>query len=251
MTKSLILLVFSLFLLSFTSACSPDIKNAEQLIEEIGKVTLDSTGKIEAAETAYNALDDKQKEKVENFNLLEKAKGDYLFLLAKSVYDDIKSAADKTSENMSMYQEAWHYGIYEDEDTISLQGLADELNITSDELDTAVKAIGYSEDVLNIYYKDNFSTGLWIVDEVFKIRGSLTAVDDLLASAKDKLKTIESNYPDYENYKALVDYYSKVKAFYDFSIEHNESYESFTDKVQGYEKAVDDRKSELDYAFGD
>lgn len=247
--------VIVLVCLGFISSCSilknPDVKNAENLINEIGTVTLDSTAKIEAARNAYNLLDDKQKEQVENINILDKASDEYLFLYAKSAYDDITTAFEKTAENMSIYKDAWHYGIWEDEDTLSVRGLADEVEISADELDAAIKALDIEEDVLDFAYKDEFSVGLFIVDEVFKIRGVFPEIETLLTSAKTKLKDIENQYPNYENYKALVDYYTKANSYFEFASDVTGSFDTFSETKNDYEKALEELKAPLDYIYGE
>ena len=49
------------------------VKDVEEAIDNIGKVTAKSEDKIKAAREAYNALSDKQKEKVKNYETLIKA----------------------------------------------------------------------------------------------------------------------------------------------------------------------------------
>jgi chromosome segregation ATPase len=51
-----------------------DIKNTIDKINAIGKVTLDSEKTIDAAQDAYDALDDEQKAQVTNYNALLEAK---------------------------------------------------------------------------------------------------------------------------------------------------------------------------------
>ena len=60
--------------------------NVENLIQAIGKVTLESLDKIEAAENAYNELTDTQKALVDNYDVLTAARAEY---------DKLKEAADK------------------------------------------------------------------------------------------------------------------------------------------------------------
>ncbi len=75
MRKTIAILLACLMLLTFT-ACgkSEATKNVEAAISAIGEVTLESGNSINAAQQAYDALTDKEKEQVENINLLAEAK---------------------------------------------------------------------------------------------------------------------------------------------------------------------------------
>ena len=61
-------------------------------IDAIGKVTLDSKAKIEAARNAYNALTDDQKDYVSNYQTLLDAEIDYAALVAEKNEADAKAA---------------------------------------------------------------------------------------------------------------------------------------------------------------
>ena len=63
-----------------------DVTEVERLISEIGEVTLESLGKIEAAEAAYNKLPDNRKALVSNYKALTDA---------RAAYDKLKEEADK------------------------------------------------------------------------------------------------------------------------------------------------------------
>lgn len=250
-----------LILVIFTASCNllgdPDVKNVENLINEIGTVSLDSSSSIEEASIAYNKLTEKEKEKVDNYEILENAINEFKFLFAQSIYNDITTAVEICSENMEMYIDAWYYGIWEDEDTLSLKGLSDEVGISADELDTAIRQMNKENDIdftmsdFDDYYIEEFSVGLWIVDRVFNLREVFPKAENLLTESKSKLKDLEKKYPDYEYNKDLVDYFNKANAFYQFSSDRNGSYETFKETVSDYEKALDEFKSNLEYTFSD
>lgn len=72
MKKATVLfLIFVLFLT--LTGCHPE-KDVELLIDSIGAVALESEDQISQAQSAYDALSQKEKEKVENVQLLEEAK---------------------------------------------------------------------------------------------------------------------------------------------------------------------------------
>ena len=80
--KRLIAILLVLSLCTSLCACgkSAEAKKADELILEIGEVTADSEAAILAAQTYYDTLSNKQKEEVENYELLVKAKEDYTII---------------------------------------------------------------------------------------------------------------------------------------------------------------------------
>lgn len=262
MTKHISKFVICMVIISLLlSACSifkdREVQNVETLIDEIGEVTVDSLAGIEAAEDAYDLLTDKQKEKVENYDVLKAAREEHLFIFAKSIYDRIVGAVDKISESMDIYHDAWHFGIYGDSnDDVTLEGLVDETGISYDELNYAITELSDGDSDLDYDFYDwaieeEFSVGLWIIDEVFAYRGTFTEIEGILSSCKVDLKILEKDYPDYEYYEDLVDYYSKVNSFFGFAEEPEGTLSTFTDTVNDYEMTIESLKANLEFTFGD
>lgn len=81
--KKVISIVLALLMVLSLSACgkSEDVVIVEGFINDIGTVTLDSGDAIEKALHAYSMLSDKEKSKVENYNLLIDADYAYSKLL--------------------------------------------------------------------------------------------------------------------------------------------------------------------------
>lgn len=77
--KKTIAILLAISLCFSLCACgkSAEAKKADELILAIGEVTADSENTILAAQTYYDTLSDKQKEKVENYELLIMAMEDY------------------------------------------------------------------------------------------------------------------------------------------------------------------------------
>ena len=73
------------------SACARDkaVVAAEEAIAAIGEVTLESGDLIEAADTAYNQLDDKQKQSVKNAELLTQSAEKYEEIKEQHIKDHI------------------------------------------------------------------------------------------------------------------------------------------------------------------
>ena len=96
--KKAISMLLALVLCLSLSACgkSKSVKNAEDLIDAIGEITSESGDTIAAAESAYNALTDDEKSKVENYAQLEDCKVEYA---AKIVEDMIDAIGEITVES--------------------------------------------------------------------------------------------------------------------------------------------------------
>jgi hypothetical protein len=228
------------------------IINTENLINEIGRLSINSQDAIKVAENAYNDLTEQQKDQIENYGVLENAKA---YLLAKIIYDDINEAVILLNDSTSTYQDAWHYGIWGgDDDETTVEGLADEVGIDNDELDIAIRELEieeYGRDLLNEVYEDSFSLGLHIVDQVFKDRGTYEEIENILSTSRSNLKLLEEEYSDYEYRKNLVDYWSKANSYYTFASDVTGNYNTYTDTVSDYKNSLETLKTDLTFMFGD
>ncbi len=104
-------------------ACkSSDVKAVESLIDEIGTVTFDSDESITNAENQYAALSDSDKNKVENYSVLENAREEYdnLFVNIHNVEDAIDAigSVDIDSENSINYAEDAYRNLSSDEQAL-------------------------------------------------------------------------------------------------------------------------------------
>ncbi len=100
MKKRITLLFIILSLLCLLSACgkTPQVQNAEKLINEIGEITLESGKQIDLAGEAFGALSDTDKKKVKNQDLLAQAYIDYCNLVTES----IESIGDSFSDDFDI-----------------------------------------------------------------------------------------------------------------------------------------------------
>lgn len=91
--KKIISLVLALVMCLSLCACgkSEEVKAVEEKIASIGEVSIDKADIIQEVNQAYEALSDKDKEKVENFDILQKSTD----ALQKAMFTDI---ADKCKE---------------------------------------------------------------------------------------------------------------------------------------------------------
>ena len=76
MKKRIAVFLAALMLLSLCGCKSKAAKETDELILKIGEVTASSTDEVERAESAYDALSDKEKTQVENYAVLEQAQKD-------------------------------------------------------------------------------------------------------------------------------------------------------------------------------
>ncbi len=76
MKKRIAVFLAALMLLSLCGCKSKAAKETDELILKIGEVTASSTDEVERAQSAYDALSDKEKTQVENYALLEQAQKD-------------------------------------------------------------------------------------------------------------------------------------------------------------------------------
>ena len=65
------ILVLCLCISLFACGKSENVKTVEEYINSLGAITLDSVGAVEIAKQAYDALNDNEKAKVENYTVLE------------------------------------------------------------------------------------------------------------------------------------------------------------------------------------
>lgn len=206
---------------------------------------------LDAAEQAYNSLNTDQQERVLK---LDELKGVKSFISAKAIFDELNETVDATSEAMSMYRKTWYYGIHEKDDKISLDGLADEVGIKKDELDTALQNDDFkdfSKEIWDLLYKENFSVGLWIVDDVFEQRRTIVDISDKINSTKEALRLFETEFPDYSHRQKLVDYWSKANSFYQFASNIQGSFNQFDNTLASYKDSLNDLRESLEYELGD
>ncbi len=95
MKKNKIILL-TLYILLLLSGCgkSKVVKSVEKKIDAIGDISQDSAPLIEEAENAYNALSDKDKKEVDNYEKLISAREEYDNLIPTIVSEKIKKAVD-------------------------------------------------------------------------------------------------------------------------------------------------------------
>ncbi len=106
--KKLIIAILLLSLCMSLTACkSEDVKAVEQQISEIGTVTLQSENAIVAAENAFNALSEEDRQKVENAGTLTEARSAYEKCLVSEVETIIEAIGVVNIDSYSRIVAAW------------------------------------------------------------------------------------------------------------------------------------------------
>lgn len=96
MKKRIAVFLAALMLLSLCGCKSKAAKETDELILKIGEVTASSTDEVERAQSAYDALSDKEKTQVENYALLEQAQKDLAEAKRARAISDFEKFAKNT-----------------------------------------------------------------------------------------------------------------------------------------------------------
>lgn len=109
MKNKIIPILLILLLTCIVSGCgkSEAVKNVESLIAEIGDVTLESEESIRAADDAYKALADEEKEQVKNKTELQDKKNELVNLKLKETEDKEKQADEQKKKLFKIFEGKW------------------------------------------------------------------------------------------------------------------------------------------------
>ena len=97
MKKRIAVFLAALMLLSLCGCKSKAAKETDELILKIGEVTASSTDEVERAQSAYDALSDKEKTQVENYAVLEQAQKDLAEAKRARAISEFEKFAKNTS----------------------------------------------------------------------------------------------------------------------------------------------------------
>lgn len=187
------------------------------------------------------------------------------FDVAKEAYDKIDVAYEITENFGSDIYEAWHLGIYE-EDEIRSDGvgyLASKLSLGESEIMAGIGLLladgeepkAMFRDTANKYFKyykgDLFSFCVHVVSNAYAANGKAEEAQLALDSAKELMKKMSEEYSDYEHYPNLKAYYANTKSFLDFCQEPTGSFEQVQTTINDYRNKIRDYVSDLDYIFED
>lgn len=172
------------------------------------------------------------------------------FDFANDAYNDIVEAGDLCVEIMDAIYGAWYFAIYESDDYSGyrlLNAFASEVGLDSSEISAAMTSLGISSTYYSIL--EDFSSAVIIVETVFKNNGTYTKAEELLASAKDSLKSVTNDYSDYTGYPTLKSYYSEVSSYLEFAQSPTGSFSQLKTTIDNYETNMRTYKNDLSFIF--
>ncbi len=100
MIKKISILFITITMVFLLVGCG-EVSKVEKLIDAIGEVTINSNDAINAAQSAFDALEDKQKVKVKNTDVLLDANDQYAELVREKNYSDAVAAFDAEEYNQA------------------------------------------------------------------------------------------------------------------------------------------------------
>lgn len=169
------------------------------------------------------------------------------FKSANDAYIDIVSASETCIEIMDSIYGAWHFAIYKADDyygTNKIKEFASAASLTYSEVNSAMTSLGLSSSDI-----DDFNYAIYIVKQVYKNKGSYTEAKNLLASAKDSLKSVTSEYSDYTGYPTLKSFYSEVSSYLEFAESPSGSFSQLKTTIDNYETNIRTYKNDLSFIF--
>ena len=265
-------LVLVLGLSLFACGKSQSIKAVEEAITDIGEVSIGSKDAIENAEKLYNALSDKEKEQVENYNTLVEAQKAYVFELSKNAYENIKTAYELVSNFASDYYEVRFLSVWKS-DKVKEEGVsflaADLHYISEDELREGIrlevekqyeKGVEWLTEkhltdmdylLSTLSYESSLSVCLYATRNAYELSGRTAEIEDTLNSAKEQMKELSERYSDYTHYPNLKDFFSATSSYYETCFLSGNSLEQYKQLFTDYEKAGKEYIADLDFIFGE
>ncbi|MBE6847390.1 MAG: hypothetical protein E7503_04565 [Ruminococcus sp.] len=155
----------------------------------------------------------------------------------QGAYDSLCSAAEKLTTIGDAVQGAWHFGIYEDEQTVINLFLATGVPPTS------LEAAGASDFMLTLgfSYCVNYTIAAMQNDGYYK--EAKDAIDD--AKAEIQKVTDDLDYlPDMKNF------YSSCLAYYEWLQAPDGNFNQATDTINDYEKELQEFKNDMAFDYG-
>lgn len=246
-------------------ACSKskDVQAAENAINAIGEVTLESESLIKTAEKLYGILTDSEKSNVSNRLALVEAREEFdklqaeeqakqeeqrkqkVYENAKLAYEKLNEAAQLCIDGMDDVYGAWYWGIYKATDATSsttFSNLAKETpHFTAKELE----AVGLSAYTV----KSDWQYALLTVELALAARGDYDTVKTKMSEAQTLLQELTTTYDDYTYYPKLKDYYAAVDSYVTFFLEPTGSFNQLADTVNNYETNIRTYQSDVGFLF--
>ncbi len=225
MRKRIVFAVMLTALMVCLTACgkSKDVLAAESAISNIGEVTLDSADSIIAAQKLFEGLGESERKSVSNYQELADAINMYTQLEEEYYQECYNNAVFKMLDTLVIAEElcnqtmdVWHNTIWQIADEETDPFTKDDTGIFYDDFNVALEKLNSSAD-----YQSK-------ADAILENNAGLEELVSIIKMPPDKFK---GNMLD-----AFVNYYTEYQSFIQFALYHNESYNSFSEKFDGFEK---------------
>ena len=171
------------------------------------------------------------------------------FESANNAYNDIVSASEICIDIMDSIYGAWYFAIYKSDDYYGTNGIeefADATNLTYSDITNAMRSL---VGTTSYSLLEDFNYAIYIVEEVYESKGLYAKAQNLLASAKDSLKSVTSEYSDYTGYPTLKSFYSEVSSYLEFAESPSGSFSQLKTTIDNYETNIRTYKSDLSFIF--
>lgn len=200
--------------------------------------------------------------------------------IAETVYDMVSGAYMYCEWMGDDVIAAWRTGIY-DKDTYKKKDSKDKLEILASKLNLSYADVkvgeaaackltwdgviwdSLTEEEKNEYLEDHidylavmafgdlFQYCVTTVIEAYTHNGYIGHAQSSLDLAKQNLKTLSQDYPDYIHYEDLKDYYTAVNSYFDFCVSPTGNFEQASNSNNEYQKQVKECMSALELEFED
>lgn len=191
------------------------------------------------------------------------------YSVSKEAYDKLTEAYAAIDTYGSDIYNAWMSGIYDD-DELSLSHLASKTSLSvpelqdglaymilGDEYETATeeKKDEYRNEstfstVLLIYEQD-FAACTDLVNAAYKASGKEDEIKSILNDSKALLKSLSTDYADYEHYPNLKNLYTSVNAFFEYCSSPEGSFEQSKTTINDYRNEARKYINDLEFIFED
>lgn len=251
--KKVCSIILALVICLFLCSCgkSKEVQNVETLIGNIGEVSIENAESIHIAEDAFNALSDKDKEKVENYSVLQEAQQalyeaelydlanqmliirshcDYAVDGTKVIWNNVGSDKFWTYYNavgwfnMDM-DKAGYDKFYGSDTTIPIRGAAEALCPSKVSRSGSISAKNM-EETLDLCYEFN--------SHLSYIKLNMDYVEDAVRTFKNTYKDQHKDETD-----TLNEWCIELSMYADFALNPSGNLSSYTSKAREYSETMD------------
>jgi len=212
--KRILAIILSLIILLLCSACGTSNETKNEVSTENSKDSI-KTEQIETGKEVYSSLD-----------------------LASRRCSDI---ADK------IYQ-SWYFAIYKtsNEEYLNYVYYCNNVGYGMDLVEDTLKELGYTEETFPF---DDFNYTIKLTKKIETDLGTYKDISLELSAAKDKIKTMTSEFEESTQYSKIQKYYSEVSSFYDWVSSPSGSLSTASSTIEKFESNIKNYQNELSFIY--